>query len=427
MSNDLVQQLAGLPALPAEAQTLRTAGRKLGEGIQTPFAIIGYKGGKFSIQHRGTKEILYRYDATGKVEGTVQHLDLVIVDTADANAKVYYAKAYQEGDDAQPDCWSSNGQAPDSSIQNPQSATCATCKWNQFGSRVNQATGSKGKACADTRRLAVVPGDDVENKLLGGPMLLRVPPASLSTFAAYGDGLAAAQYPFAALVTRVGFDLTKAYPALVFSVVRALTPAELGKIKEHQANPMVLRLINASDDMVPAAPAQAQIQHQPEQQKGEAQVAQQRAEPEPAKPVTNVVTMTPQPVQQPAGLVLGGAFGRPNAQPASVSNVGNVAKSVEQAQPVNPVQPGPAIDPEFAAFQAWKAAQASAQAVQVQPTEQKPPRKPRTRTASPSPAPTEAQPANGAQVDTAQQGDDEPEGDADPALAEISKRLAGVI
>jgi hypothetical protein len=421
MSNDLIQTLHNLPPIPAAAQRSIYANQRLGEGIEAPFAIIGYKGGKWSIKHRGQSTMLYQYDENGKPMGPKPFIDVVIVGRAPSNSKVYYAKTYAEGDDGQPDCWSSNGQVPDPSIQNPQSRSCVGCKWNQFGSRVNTATGSKGKACADIRRIAVVPADDVANKLMGGPMLLRVPPASLSALGQFSDGLESAKYPFNCLVTRIGFDPQKAYPLFTFQVLRAVTDEQMEIILEHERNPVTQRILDASDDMVAAAASQT--------------AAPQLAAPAPAaQPVTAPVTPPAATPQVPVGFGLPpAAHLQTSAPPVATIVAPRVAVATPAAPAVPPCPPG--VDPaQWAAFQAMQAAQTGAAQPQSQ-TEAPKPRQRRTRTAPPSPAPTDqggVAPASASNVTQlpgvaivpdgdADEGDD---GSDDPALADISKRLA---
>jgi hypothetical protein len=87
-------------------------------------------------------------------------LDVVLLKANPQLSKLYYSKAYAEGDDGAPDCSSANGITPDSGVPNPQSASCAGCPQNVWGSKITPQ-GTKTKACADMRRLAVVPERDI--------------------------------------------------------------------------------------------------------------------------------------------------------------------------------------------------------------------------------------------------------------------------
>jgi hypothetical protein len=108
----------------------------------------------------------------------------------------------------------------------------------------------KGKACADSKRLAIVPEGDMENEIYGGPMLLRVPPASLGAVKAYADSLNSIGYAPYGVVTRMKFDPTTEYPAISFEPVRALTEEEAEIIIKHRQGAMVDRILNTAIDHV---------------------------------------------------------------------------------------------------------------------------------------------------------------------------------
>jgi len=230
-------------SISSYAKQSKYADQALGEGIAAPFAVIGYKGARWSIRHRGNVTVLQRYDAQNRPDGFVPYLDLVVLFAASHHSKVYYEKAYVDGSDDMPDCWSTDGVKPDNAASKKQSPTCGNCKWNEFGSRTNQATGARGKACADTRRMAVVPYRDIENSVLGGPMLLRVPPASLAAVGEYSDLLKANSVPYSAICTRVGFDPKEAFPKMTFEPFAALTDDEMRKVIEMQNHPLVERIV----------------------------------------------------------------------------------------------------------------------------------------------------------------------------------------
>jgi hypothetical protein len=234
------------------AKTSKYAGQELGAGIAAPFAVIGYKGARWSIRHRGNTHVLERKDAQGRPDGFVPFLDLVILLSASHHSKVYYEKPYIDGSDDMPDCWSTDGVKPDQAAPKKQNPICANCRWNEFGSRMNQATGAKGKACADTRRMAVVPYQDIDNQLLGGPMLLRVPPASLGGVGEYSDMLKANSVPYSAIATRVGFDSKEAYPKMTFEAFAALTDDEMAKVIKMQDHPLVERIVQEQLENVTA-------------------------------------------------------------------------------------------------------------------------------------------------------------------------------
>jgi hypothetical protein len=54
---------------------------------------------------------------------------------------------------------------------------------------------------------------------MGGPMMLRVPPMSLSNLSNYSDFLASKGASFETVATRIGFDENVAYPRLTFETL----------------------------------------------------------------------------------------------------------------------------------------------------------------------------------------------------------------
>lgn len=199
---------------------------ELGAGVSSSYGVIGYKGKVWSLRYQTTDEVLMRDDG----DGPRNSIEVVIVKASAAVSKIFYKGGYVEGSSAAPDCWSANGVTPDGSVQNKVHSTCADCPMNAWGSRVTES-GKQGKACADSRRVAVVPVGDIENDRFGGPMLLRIPAASLKDLKAYGDLLNGYNYPYYAVATRVSFDPKEAYPKFVFQAIRPLTDAEAMKIK----------------------------------------------------------------------------------------------------------------------------------------------------------------------------------------------------
>jgi hypothetical protein len=282
---------------------------ELGAGVAASYAIVGYKGKVWSIRHSGEEYPLMREDG----DGPKNSIEVVLLKSSAAISKIYYKSGYVEGSTAAPDCWSSNGQVPDPSVQNKVSPTCANCPMNAWGSRVTEA-GKPGKACSDSRRVAVAPSGDIRNSRFGGPMLLRVPAASLKGLKNYGDTLSSYQYPYYAVVTRVSFDTAEAYPHFMFSAVRPLTDEEAAIVKEMREDQQVSAVLSENVVAAPAdtaaAPAGSPFEqtsaHSPAPQAapGPAPAAPQAAAqpaptPEPA-PAPQAAQAAPQPAAQPA-------------------------------------------------------------------------------------------------------------------------------
>lgn len=234
----------------------------LAAGVVSGFGIISYRGKVWRTKYRGEERDLMRADG----DGPRSSIEVVVVKGAANLSKIFYEQGYVEGSTAAPDCWSSNGVTPDAACTKKQSNACASCKQNAFGSRITPA-GKQGKACSDSKRLAIVPLEDIDNDVLGGPMLLRVPAASLGDLATFGTKMQGMGYPYNSIGIRIAFDTKEAYPKFVFSAIRPLTDEEAEKVLAYQSDPRVARILNESSEYAaePTGPSLADVFEQPPQ------------------------------------------------------------------------------------------------------------------------------------------------------------------
>lgn len=230
------------------------ASNDLAEGIRGGFGIVGFKGKTWSIKYQGNETILMRDDKNDP--GPRSSIEVVIVKSSKSISKIYYVNGYVDGSTAPPDCWSTNGVNPDPASPKKQSNTCAGCPQNAWGSKVTEA-GKQTKACGDSKRIAVTPLNDLRNEVMGGPLLLRIPAATLKDLKLYGDTLQSYGYPYFAVATRISFDVNEAYPKFIFGPLRPLTDDEARIIVELQDSPQVTTMLNESVDIVHHEPVQA--------------------------------------------------------------------------------------------------------------------------------------------------------------------------
>jgi len=203
----------------------------LAAGIMGGFGVVSIRGKAWHIKYRGEEQTLMRPDG----DGAVSFIDAVIVRAAPHLSKIFYKNGYVEGSTDRPDCWSADSIRPDPTVPDMQSPTCGTCPQNVWGSKITPA-GKPSRACADSKRLAVVPLHDIDNEAYGGPMLLRIPPASLADVANYAQKIGALGYPYYAVATRIQFDVQSEYPRLILSASRVLSDEEAEKIAALQEN-----------------------------------------------------------------------------------------------------------------------------------------------------------------------------------------------
>lgn len=215
----------------------------LGAGIASAMPVLSIKGKVFSLKHRGEVTTLMRPDG----DGARSSLEVVLVKASQTLSKIFYERGFVDGSTEPPDCWSTNGVTPDATAPKKQAAACAGCPRNAWGSRVTDS-GKQGKACADSKRLAVVPLTDIDNEIYGGPILLRVPAASLNELKSYGDRMHALGYPYYTIGTRISFDVKEAYPKLLFREIRPLTDEEADKVLALRDGDAVKRVLNEAQD-----------------------------------------------------------------------------------------------------------------------------------------------------------------------------------
>lgn len=216
---------------------------ELASGIVAGFSVWGYRGKVWSVKRGGSETPL----VDANTGDPMNSIELVLVRASSTISKTFFPDGFSEGSSLRPACWSSNGSVPDAEVENPQCSSCKKCPHDVFGSRMTD-NGKKAKACQDTKRIAVVPLNDLENEALNGPMLFRVPAGSLKELRAYQDVLKGNGYPYFAVGTRVSFDIKEAYPKFIFKPIRPLTDDEALKVMELREDDRVARILNEGSE-----------------------------------------------------------------------------------------------------------------------------------------------------------------------------------
>lgn len=140
----------------------------------------------------------------------VDELQVVIVDFTSAN---YFYEGEYDKDNIQPPACFAIGTNPLNLVPSDnspakQNDTCKGCPMNEFGSA------GKGKACKNTRVLAVLPPDATEDTPI---WLLKVSPTAIKGFDSYVRSVASTfQMPPISVVTTVSFDPNSDYASLRF-------------------------------------------------------------------------------------------------------------------------------------------------------------------------------------------------------------------
>lgn len=198
------------------------------------FPVMSIKGKVFTLVKDKERTVLMRPDDDDTPASAIE----VVILAANAHlSKVYYADGYEEGAASKPNCMSNDGLKPDASVESPVAKTCAVCANNVWGG----GRGGKGKACQDSRRLAIASPAKLDE-----PMLLRVPPDSLKNLALYAkEHLDPRGLSFDQVLTKLKFDKDVATPKLVFTPVGVLPQAMQDEVQSLAKSELVLQIIGS--------------------------------------------------------------------------------------------------------------------------------------------------------------------------------------
>jgi hypothetical protein len=298
--------------LPAHLRGGAVQNDELAGGVSSGYPVLSFKGKTWSLREGGSSSIIMKPDDEDEVATS---LEVVILKANPHLSKVYYESGYTEGSDAKPTCYSHNGTTPASDVEKPQCTTCALCPHNAWGSRISE-NGSKGKACSDSRRVAVAAAGDIAR-----PMLLRIPAATLKDLAGYAQMLTQRNAPYQAVVTKIGFDPTVAHPKLTFKATRWLSADEYAEVTQVMETEVVRQIVGAEPTaravdalahlpakpahVEPAKPEPAPVAEKPKaaafgKKKVEAPAAEPAEEPAPKAKATKLAAAKPAPAKAEA-------------------------------------------------------------------------------------------------------------------------------
>jgi hypothetical protein len=227
---------------------------ELSAGVSGGYGIISYRGKVWRTKYRGEERDLMRADG----DGPRASIEVVILKASINKSKIFYKDGYKDGSSESPDCFSANGVTPDISSKAKQANTCDACPMNAWGSKIT-AAGKPTKACSDSKRVAVVPIEDLENEAFGGPMLLRIPAASLQDAATFSQRMKTFGYPLHSIAVRISFDTKEAFPKFVFKEIRPLEDHEVEMVLALRDDARTARVLSetveAEAPMIEQAPA----------------------------------------------------------------------------------------------------------------------------------------------------------------------------
>lgn len=278
-----MQMIPFTPKPLAARQKVSAFNAALAQGVSSGFSVFSIKGKVWHLVRGDDRTLITKkaYDADGNLHDTGEpaaSIEVVLLNANPNLSRVYYSKGYDEGSDAKPDCYSNNGKNPESDAVNPQSTSCGTCPHSQYGSRISD-NGTKGWACANSRRIAVAAVSNLDE-----PILLRVPGASLKALVTYAKELDTHGYQFNEVVTRIGFDYSVAHPSLTFKAAGLIPPDSMDAVIAQANSDTVAQMIGTQsmpvrETVKPSADTPSAVQPGEPNDKPKAKVA---AKPKPA-------------------------------------------------------------------------------------------------------------------------------------------------
>jgi hypothetical protein len=275
MSNDLAMLDVGLPSYLKELELDDATKALMGGTGVGGVKRISIKGGVWRMMVNG-KEI---------AKNEERSMNVVIVAAAPKVSRTFYLKQFTEGGDiTAPDCWSADGDVPDSKSANPQAKRCVDCPQNVKGSGQGES-----RACRYSQRLALALANDIK----GDVFQLTLPAASIFGEGApgkwplqtYAKMIGSKGIPITAVVTEMRFDTDSATPKLTFKPVRVLESDEHKAAIEQGKSEAAQRAITMTVAEVDGAKQPKLAAPKAEEPKAEVKAEKVKAEPveEPTK------------------------------------------------------------------------------------------------------------------------------------------------
>ena len=170
MSELMVLDMGEL-ALPYDETLVAELTKDIAQGLGGNFK----RAARLSMGNSGDWELI---DSEGEIYDMGREVDLVIVDQRTYNSRIHYAKSYDEqklsGEFEAPDCHSTEGQHPDTSVENPLCDSCEECPYNKISK--NWVDGNV--MCSVYRRIVGVLVN--EDDSFSDPFVLEIKYQSLS-------------------------------------------------------------------------------------------------------------------------------------------------------------------------------------------------------------------------------------------------------
>jgi hypothetical protein len=185
----------------------------------------------------GNNKFVLKVNGTEVSKTNTDKLEVVIVNASKHISRTFYAKEWDPKNTTvtPPDCWSNDGEKPDPSVKEPQSATCMGCPQD-----INGSGQGNTKACRKNRRIAVALASDLDGDVYQMTLQSKSifydmkDPGDLDhmPFNQYAKYVGSQGYNLNTLVTEMRFDEDSTVGKLFFRPVRFLERHEWEQAKK---------------------------------------------------------------------------------------------------------------------------------------------------------------------------------------------------
>lgn len=127
--SDLMVLNMGELALPFDESQAAELTKDITHGLSGGFK----RAARLTMGNSGDWELI---DSEGEIHDMGREVDIVIVDQRKYNSRIHYAKSFDEqkeaGEFESPDCYSTDGDCPDASVETPLADKCKNCAFNKI-------------------------------------------------------------------------------------------------------------------------------------------------------------------------------------------------------------------------------------------------------------------------------------------------------
>ena len=208
-------------------------------------SLAGKTGVKRIVPKNGIFRKMVGGEEMGKVKGDI---NAIIVNASPKVGRIFYVKQWTpDAEPSPPDCFSNDGNVPDSGSTNIQSDRCDSCQQNIKGSGMGNS-----KACRYTQRIAMVLEEDFGTSLEGEIYQMNLASKSLfgdsasdntHTFGNYTKYLANNGKSLDYVVTTISFNEENDNQSVLFTPARFINKTEYAVASAVATKPEVRKMV----------------------------------------------------------------------------------------------------------------------------------------------------------------------------------------